>query len=99
MQNFSISFFINNINASQETKHHQQQSKSVDEKKLKLEKTKTMKGLDLKHKNAEYLIISCQSQKKKKKKTSDYSSEKLGLAANYNNVPWRVEGYQETKDG
>jgi hypothetical protein len=68
MQNFSISFFINNINASQETKHHQQQSKSVDEKKLKLEKTKTMKGLDLKHKNAEYLIISCQSQKKKKKK-------------------------------
>jgi hypothetical protein len=65
MQNFSISFFINNINASQETKHHQQQSKSVDEKKLKLEKTKTMKGLDLKHKNAEYLIISSPSKKKK----------------------------------
>jgi hypothetical protein len=40
MQNFSISFFINNINASQETKHHQQQSKSVDEKKKpELEKT------------------------------------------------------------
>jgi hypothetical protein len=65
-------------------------------KKTELGKTNPLKGLDLKHKNAEYLIISSPSKKKKK---SDYSSEMLGLAANYNNIPWMAESYQETKDG